>query len=71
MLYPEMKVSYFETSQRMSCNMSTHLAWLIRDASPEVGDDGLSISNNTNKLSALPTVSAEWLQALQHQSTSK
>ena len=33
MLNPEMKVSYFEASQRMSCNMSTHLAWLITDAS--------------------------------------
>ena len=71
MLNPEMKVSYFEASPIMRCNMFTHLAWLITDASPEVGDDGLSIINNTNKLSTLPTVSAERLQAFQQQSTSK
>ena len=35
----EMKVSYFEASQ--SCNLFTHLGWLITDASPEVGKHGL------------------------------
>ena len=68
---PEMKVSYFEASQRMSCNLSTHLAWLITDASPEVADDGLLIPNNMNKFSTLPMITAERLQVFQHQSTSK
>ena len=68
---PEMKVSYFEASQRMSCNLITQMAWLITDASAEVGDHGLSIPNNMNKFSTLPTISAERLQAFQHESTSK
>ena len=66
---PEMKVPYVEASHRMGCNIFTHMAWLIRDDYPEVGDDGLSIPNNMNKLSTLPTMSAEWLRAFQHQST--
>ena len=53
-----MKVSYVEASHRMSCNIFTHMAWLITDDYPEVGDDGLSIPNNMNKLSTLPTMSA-------------
>ena len=65
-----MKVSYVEASHRMSCNIFTHMAWLITDDYPEVGDDGLSIPNKMNKLSTLPTMSAEWLRAFQHQSTS-
>ena len=68
---PEMKVSYVEASHRMSCNIFTHIAWLITDDYSEVGDDGLSIPNNMNKLSTLPTMSAERLRALQHQSKSK
>ena len=68
---PEMKVSYVEASHRMSCNIFTHMAWLITDDYPEVGDDGLSIPNNMNKLSTLPMMFAEWLRAFQHQSTSK
>ena len=68
---PEMKVSYFEASQRMSCNLFTHLAWLITEASPKVCDDGLSIPNNMTKLSTLPMISAERLQAFQHQNASK
>ena len=35
----EMEVSYNEASQRVSCNLYNHLAWLITDASPEVGED--------------------------------
>ena len=68
---PEMKASYVEASHRISCNIFTHMAWLITDDYPEVGDDGLSIPNNMNKLSTLPRMSAEWLRAFQHQSTSK
>ena len=68
---PKMKVSYVEASHRMGCNIFTHMEWLITDDYPEVGDDGLSIPNNMNKLSTLPTMSAEWLRAFQHQSTSK
>ena len=68
---PEMKVSYVEVSQRMSCNMFTHMAWLITDASPEVCGDGQSIPNNMNKFSILPMMSSKRLQALQHQNTSK
>ena len=67
----EMKVSYAEASHIISCNTFTHMAWLITDDYPEVGDDGLSFPNNMNKLSTLPTISAEWLRAFQHQSTSK
>ena len=67
---PEMKLSYVDASHRMSCNTFTHMAWLITDAYPKVGDDGLSIANNMNKLSTLPTMSAEWLRAFAHQSTS-
>ena len=67
----EMKVSYVEASHRMSCNIFTHMAWLITDDYPEVCDDGLPIPNNMNKFSNLPTMSAEWLRAFQHQSTSK
>ena len=37
----EMKVSFFVASQSVSCNLFTHLAWLITDASPEVGEHGL------------------------------
>ena len=37
----DMKVSYVEASQSVSCNLFTHLAWLITDASPEVGERGL------------------------------
>ena len=68
---PEMKVSYVEASHRMRCNIFTHMVWLITDAYPEVGDDGLSIPNSMNTLSTLPTISAEWLQAFQHQSMTK
>ena len=68
---PDMNVSYVEASPRMSCSTFNHMAWLIPDAYPEVGDDGLSIPNNINKLSTLPTMSAEWLLAFQHRSTSK
>ena len=60
---PEMKVSHFGASHGMSCNIFTHLAWLITDAYLEVGNDGLLIPNNKNKLSTLPTMS------FQHQST--
>ncbi|KAJ8378402.1 hypothetical protein AAFF_G00242900 [Aldrovandia affinis] len=40
--YPTMQleISYLEASQRVNCNLYNHLAWLITDASPEVGDDG-------------------------------
>ncbi|KAJ8379034.1 hypothetical protein AAFF_G00232030 [Aldrovandia affinis] len=40
--YPSMQleISYLEASRRVSCNLYNHLAWLITDASPEVGDDG-------------------------------
>ena len=37
----EMKVSFFVASQSVSCNLFTHLAWLITDASSEVGEQGL------------------------------
>ncbi|KAJ8403226.1 hypothetical protein AAFF_G00354430 [Aldrovandia affinis] len=39
--YPSMQleISYLEASRRVSCNLYNHLAWLITDASPEVGDD--------------------------------
>ena len=33
-------ISYLEASQRVSCTLYNHLAWLITDASPEVGEDG-------------------------------
>ena len=33
----DMKVSYIEASQSVSCNLFTHLAWLIT----EVGERGL------------------------------
>ena len=36
----QMEVSYFEASQRVSCNLYNHLAWLITNASPEVSEDG-------------------------------
>ena len=55
----------------MSCNLFTHLAWLIPDAHTEVGDDGRSIPNNMTTFSTLPTVSAERLEAFPHQITSK
>ena len=58
---PEMKVSYVEASHRMSCNIFTHMAWLITDASPEVGDDGRSIPNNMTKFSILPMMSSKRL----------
>ncbi|KAJ8385346.1 hypothetical protein AAFF_G00189670 [Aldrovandia affinis] len=40
--YPSMQleISYLEASRRVSCNLYNHLAWLITDASPEVGDAG-------------------------------
>ncbi|KAJ8417259.1 hypothetical protein AAFF_G00284860 [Aldrovandia affinis] len=40
--YPSMQleISYLEASRRVSCNLYNHLAWLITDAFPEVGDDG-------------------------------
>ena len=60
---PETKVSYVEASHIMSCNIFTHMAKLITDDYPEVGDDGLSIPNLMNKLSTFPTMSAEWLRA--------
>ena len=68
---PEMKVSHVEASQRISCNMFIHMACLITDASPEVGDDGRSIPNNMNKFSILPMMSSKLLQAVQHKSTSE
>ena len=68
---PDMKVSYVEASHRMGGNIITHVAYLITYDYPGVGDDGLSIPNNVNKLSTLPTMSAEWLRAFQHQSTSQ
>ena len=68
---PDMKVSYFEVPHRMSCSLFTHMAWLIPDAYPEVGDDGLSIPNNMNTFSTMPAMSAERLQPFQHQNTSK
>ena len=46
--------------------MFTHLAWLIPDAYPDVGDDGLSNPNNMNTFSTLPTMSAERLEAYPH-----
>ena len=61
--------SYF--TQWMSCNLFTHLAWVIPDAYPEVGDDGLSIPNNVNTFSTLSTMSAERLVAFPPQITSK
>ena len=50
----------------MSCNLFTHLAWLIPDTYPEVGEDGLSIPNNINTFSTMPTMSAERLEANSH-----
>ena len=35
-----LEISYLEASQRVSCTLYNHLAWLITDASPEVGEDG-------------------------------
>ena len=51
--------------------MFTHLAWLILDPYPDVGDDGPSIPNNMNTFATLPTMSAERLEAFPHQSSSK
>uniref|UniRef100_UPI00358FC7DF uncharacterized protein n=1 Tax=Myxine glutinosa TaxID=7769 RepID=UPI00358FC7DF len=36
----QLEISYLEVSRRVSCNLYNHLAWLITDASPEVGEDG-------------------------------
>ena len=47
---PEMNVAYVEALHRMSCNTFTHMAWLITDAYPKMGDDGLSFPNNMNKV---------------------
>ena len=35
-----LEISYLEASRRVSCNLYNHLAWLITDASPELGEDG-------------------------------
>ena len=37
---PQMEISYLEASRRVSCNLYNHLAWLMTDASPEVGENG-------------------------------
>ena len=47
------------------------MADVIPDAYPDVCDDGLSIPNNMNIFSTLPTISAEWLGAFPYQSSSK
>ena len=47
------------------------MADVIPDAYPDVGDDGLSIPNNMNTFTTLPTISAERLEALPHQITLK
>ena len=68
-----MKVSYFEASQRVSCNRVTHLGWLITDASQRWVSIAwcMSIPSNKNKFSTLTTMFAERLPIFQLQSTSK
>lgn len=39
-LSQHLEISYPEASQRVGVNLYNHLAWLLTDASPEVGEDG-------------------------------
>ena len=36
----QLEISYLEASQVVSSNLYNHLAWMITDASPELGEDG-------------------------------
>lgn len=36
----QLEISYLEASQRVSSNLYNHLAWMISDESPEIGEDG-------------------------------
>lgn len=36
----QLEISYLEASRRVSSNLYNHLAWMITDASPELGEDG-------------------------------
>lgn len=36
----QLEISYLEASRRVSSNLYNHMAWMITDASPELGEDG-------------------------------
>ena len=36
----QLEIAYLEASRRVSSNLYNHLAWMITDASPELGEHG-------------------------------
>ena len=36
----QLEITYLEASRRVSSNLYNHLAWMITDASPELGEHG-------------------------------
>jgi len=41
----QMEISYTEASRRVTNSLYNHVAWLVTDASPDVGDDGRVLIN--------------------------